>query len=380
MMPSDAYQAGWTVGESLPLELDQFLSVVAGYFDPLDLPQEIATLVRSLPADWLGEWQAMMGVAPEQVILCELLGTLAGMLHEADYSRATLAMRELTLEQALVRCAKAAARDDIGASAWSDHRTGSPAEQLADLMAGWQKALFTGLGLTPISQAGLLPRIRRNTLQMARVLTGGDLHARFWHWLDRYYYDLYRPWRTAQAGTMRAAEQQARLALGALSRDGQPPDLSWLQPANPLLRYPELNRAVLDGRLAVFFWVEPFGLSDTWALTEHEVIVSFARPGVLYENFRKRAIDVAGRAAALGDPTRLIILRMIRNFGMVNTDIAEYLQLSRPTVSIHAKILREAGLIESHQEGRLVRHEIVPGAVRQLFQDLQRFLDLSDEQ
>ena len=61
---------------------------------------------------------------------------------------------------------------------------------------------------------------------------------------------------------------------------------------------------------------------------------------------------------------------------MVNTEIADYLGLARPTVSIHAKILREAGLIRSHQDGRLVRHALVPGAVRHLFHDLERFLDL----
>jgi len=65
--------------------------------------------------------------------------------------------------------------------------------------------------------------------------------------------------------------------------------------------------------------------------------------------------------------------------GMANTEIAEYLGMSRPTVSVHAKILRQAGLIRSRQDGRLVRHEIVPAEVRRLFHDLERFLDLPEE-
>ncbi len=61
---------------------------------------------------------------------------------------------------------------------------------------------------------------------------------------------------------------------------------------------------------------------------------------------------------------------------MTNTDMAAYLGLSRPTVSIHAKVLREAGLIRSWEDGRITRHEIDPEAVRKLFQDLEEFLDL----
>ena len=70
---------------------------------------------------------------------------------------------------------------------------------------------------------------------------------------------------------------------------------------------------------------------------------------------------------------------MIRNFGLINTEMAEALGLARQTVSIHAKILREAGLIRSHREGREVRHEIVPSEVHRLFRDLKRLLDLEDQ-
>ena len=89
---------------------------------------------------------------------------------------------------------------------------------------------------------------------------------------------------------------------------------------------------------------------------------------------------MAARAQALADPTRLTILRLIRHFGMVNTEIAQYLGISRPTVSVHARILREAGLIQSEQDGRVVRHKIIPGEIRRLFRDLQHYLDLLDDE
>jgi DNA-binding transcriptional ArsR family regulator len=106
------------------------------------------------------------------------------------------------------------------------------------------------------------------------------------------------------------------------------------------------------------------------------VVVSFAPPGAIYDEFAEYARRLSGGLQALSDPTRLIILRLIRNMGMNNTDMAEYLDLARPTVSIHARILREAGLVHTYADGRAARHEIDTQAIRKLFADLERFLDL----
>lgn len=99
--------------------------------------------------------------------------------------------------------------------------------------------------------------------------------------------------------------------------------------------------------------------------------ISFAESGHLTD-------DLATRLHALSDPTRLAILRLIRTFSLDNTMMADYLQISRPTVSIHAKVLREAGFIRTHHEGRQAQHEIVPAALWQLFHDLKAFLDLPE--
>ena len=69
------------------------------------------------------------------------------------------------------------------------------------------------------------------------------------------------------------------------------------------------------------------------------------------KEFEQQVREIALRTAALGDPTRLTILRLIRHFGLVDTEIAAYLNMARPTVSIHARILRDAGLITS-KKGR----------------------------
>jgi ArsR family transcriptional regulator len=241
-----------------------------------------------------------------------------------------------------------------------------------------RKALFADIGLPVKPGEQVMRRTRQDVERAIRLLPGGDLHARFWHWLDRFYYGLYAPWRQARAETLASSEARARTALGSGEGRRTAPSLDWLPSVSPLHTHPELAEAVQEGRLRVVFWVEPFGLADLWSLHPGLLLVSFAEPGGLYQGFEAFAADVAGRASALGDPTRLIILRMIRNFGMINTEMAAALGLSRPTVSVHAKILREAGLIRSQRQGRQVRHEIVPEEVARLFADLRTLLDLEE--
>ncbi|MCA9550041.1 MAG: winged helix-turn-helix transcriptional regulator [Myxococcales bacterium] len=53
---------------------------------------------------------------------------------------------------------------------------------------------------------------------------------------------------------------------------------------------------------------------------------------------------------ALSDPTRRAIVRMLAQEDLQPSEIAEALKTTRPTMSRHLKVLREAGLIE--EEGR----------------------------
>jgi DNA-binding transcriptional ArsR family regulator len=281
-------------------------------------------------------------------------------------------MRELSLDAALRRVQAQA----IGRGLTWDSDL-APAEQLLDLETRLSQAAYREAELVP--QPDLLRRQNRAFAWLPRLLRDRERQMRFWHWLDRFYYECYRPWRAPRAPLLAALEQQATAALGGARGHGIP-DLTWLSPQHPIHSLPALGTLVASGHIRVFFWVEPFGLPDSWDLWPGLLTVSFADATGPFAQFRAHAAQLAGRAAALGDPTRLSILRLIRHFGMVNTEIADYLGLARPTVSVHAKILREAGLIRSYPEGRLMRHALVPGAVRLLFHDLDRFLDLPDEQ
>lgn len=247
-------------------------------------------------------------------------------------------------------------------------------EAAADEYVKLQMSLFKNAGVRANPE---YQRVLRNGfLFVQRVLQGGDLHGSFWDWIDRFYFEAFAPWRAGRREILEEQEKQAAAFSGIAGTSDSAPDLSWLPGMNPVLRHPGVKKAVEEGRLHLYLWVEPFSMPDAWTLLPGGVMTTFARPGPVVDDFTAITRGLAGRLAALSDPTRLFILRLIRNIDMTNTDMAEYLNLSRPTVSIHARILREVGLIRSHEDGRAVRHEIVPEEVHRLFRDLETYLDL----
>jgi len=370
-----AKRGGWIIGQSMAMELDAVFWTIreSATQPPAHIPEHIHDLLKRIPEEWMASVARLLPDMAGPAGILEYLALPAGVVAEADYSVATLAMREMTVAAATGRL-----REEVVAAGLSPEAEGEPVAQLATLLARLTHHLYDDLGLSITPAGSLKRRMRSEIAHVSRLLQGGDLHTRFWHWLDRLYYESYRPWRETQADTLAMLEEEALLALGARSGD-EPPNLEWLPPQNPLRYRQEVRQAVEGARLQAFFWVEPFGLPDFWTLFPGRVLVSFARPGEIYANFREFADDVAGRVKALSDPTRLLILRMIRNMSMDNTAMADFLELSRPTVSVHAKQLREAGLIRTRRHGRQAQHEIVPEELHRLFLDLQRFLDLPPE-
>lgn len=55
---------------------------------------------------------------------------------------------------------------------------------------------------------------------------------------------------------------------------------------------------------------------------------------------------------AVGDPTRRAILDRLRQGELTAGGLAEAFPISRPAVSRHLRVLREARLLEARQEGR----------------------------
>ena len=361
---------GWKIVQSAAMEMDAALAIAGGSFPRAGLTADIKPL-QDAPEDWKALWSVFFKEMTWYSSILENIAVMAGVLDEPDYSRATMAIRGLNVEAAIRRMQELTS--DMGVEEPAET---NPEETLRVLFIRYRRSAYEKINLIHPKDQLYENRLTREIQFCFEIIQGGKSHDEFWHWLDQFYYGIYQPWRESRRAFMGGLEQRVVTMLADNRGSGKRIDLSWLPEMNLALRYPEIKTAVENRDLFVNFWLEPFGFADTYALMPGAVYMSFAEPGQMYENFLAYSKNLAAQAQALADPTRLIILRLIRVMSMTNTDMAAYLGLSRPTVSIHARVLREAGLINSWEEGRITRHEINPDAVRKLFSELEAFLDL----
>jgi len=78
---------------------------------------------------------------------------------------------------------------------------------------------------------------------------------------------------------------------------------------------------------------------------------------------------------ALGDPTRRRVLAILRRGARSVGDIARRLPVSRPAVSQHLRVLKEAGLVRGRQEGARRLYTVDPGGLAALRAYLELFWD-----
>lgn len=57
---------------------------------------------------------------------------------------------------------------------------------------------------------------------------------------------------------------------------------------------------------------------------------------------------------AISDPTRREILRLLRKEEMTAGDVAARFDMTKPTMSHHFAVLRDAGLVTSRREGQTI--------------------------
>lgn len=85
------------------------------------------------------------------------------------------------------------------------------------------------------------------------------------------------------------------------------------------------------------------------------------------ETYRAAALD------ALGDPTRRALFELLGSGGRSVGELAEQLPVSRPAVSQHLKVLREAGLVLVRAEGTRRVYELDPAGIAGLRDYFDRF-------
>src|SRR5690348_8719379 len=82
---------------------------------------------------------------------------------------------------------------------------------------------------------------------------------------------------------------------------------------------------------------------------------------------------------ALADPTRRRVLEQLRGGPRAVGDIAARLPVSRPAVSQHLKVLKEAGLVREERRGTQHIYEIDPNGLGPLRAWLDRLWDTALE-
>jgi DNA-binding transcriptional ArsR family regulator len=79
--------------------------------------------------------------------------------------------------------------------------------------------------------------------------------------------------------------------------------------------------------------------------------------------------------AALGDETRRTIFERVAKRPVSVGKLAEGLDVSRPAVSQHLRILLEAGLVKQRREGARSIYQVDPRGVQAMRDYLDRFWD-----
>jgi DNA-binding transcriptional ArsR family regulator len=90
------------------------------------------------------------------------------------------------------------------------------------------------------------------------------------------------------------------------------------------------------------------------------------------------SVSIDRAFGALSDPTRRRILTLVARRPRQAGEIAERFPVSRPAVSKHLRVLREAGLIESHKMGRARIYQLHPRGLaeaRKWMEEAGRFWD-----
>ena len=76
---------------------------------------------------------------------------------------------------------------------------------------------------------------------------------------------------------------------------------------------------------------------------------------------------------ALGDPTRRAIFQRLAGRPSPVGELAEAFPVSRPAVSQHLKVLKEAGLVTDRRDGNRRIYQVDPAGLGALRADLERF-------
>lgn len=79
---------------------------------------------------------------------------------------------------------------------------------------------------------------------------------------------------------------------------------------------------------------------------------------------------------ALNDPTRREILERLKSSELTAGEIADVFNITRPSISHHLDILKQAGLVSSRREGQFIKYTIETTALEDALQWFIKLLNM----
>ncbi|MFP4457238.1 MAG: ArsR/SmtB family transcription factor [Clostridia bacterium] len=368
---------GYQVGESIMLDIAFGIGAETpelNYFQKEAIKQwtkDNKIMSPKLPKEFLNKWKAFWKEDFKAYIILINLADLSDSLYMDNYEEAKEKVKKLNFSQAYEKVLANARDYNL-----------EPDKSLSDHDNFIELSLKTRIkdhqiaGLDLEKNSLFLNNNYHQFSKLITILADGDNHVKFWALIDQYYYNILKPWRETRISAINIYKEQTIKKVGGIKSDSSSPNLDWLNNQHPLKIYEQLNKLIINKNLKVFFWIDPFNYVSALSLRHGQLIVSCNNHFISQEELNNEIDQLTIGLKAISDPTRLKILRLIRYFSMDNTQMADYLDISRPTVSNHTKILREANLIDSKTEGRSTKHFVNGDNINQLIAHLSVFLDI----
>lgn len=80
---------------------------------------------------------------------------------------------------------------------------------------------------------------------------------------------------------------------------------------------------------------------------------------------------------ALADPTRRQVLQLLRKGPLSAGELAEHFPVSKPTMSAHFAVLREAGLVDSDKQGKAIIYRLRMSVLEEALMEFSALLGLN---
>ena len=85
---------------------------------------------------------------------------------------------------------------------------------------------------------------------------------------------------------------------------------------------------------------------------------------------------MSGVFRALADPTRRRVLALLREKPMSAGELADQFDVSKPTMSAHFNVLREAGLIDATKHGKSIIYQLRMSVLEEALMELAQAVGL----